>query len=118
MDSPTLIQRTGRAAFWNAALFPLKAVLGLAFTVILARRFELDLGIYHTAMGVVTSVVMFTSFGIPTSLTKFLPELEASAGPAAVVVFLRRVASYRLLLVAAALVPLNLFATPLAQGPP
>lgn len=116
MGSPTLIQRTGRAAFWNAVLFPLKALLGLTFTVVLARRFELDLGIYNTAMGVVTSVVMFSSLGIPTSLTKFLPELEASAGPAAVVVFLRRVASYRLLLAAVALVPLNLFAAPLAQG--
>jgi len=116
VGSPTLIERTGRAAFWNAALFPLKALLGLTFTVVLARRFGLDLGIYQTAMGVVTSVVMFTSLGIPTSLTKFLPELEASAGPAAVVVFLRRVASYRLLLVAAVLVPLNLFATPFAQG--
>jgi O-antigen/teichoic acid export membrane protein len=115
VGSATLIQRTGRAAFWNAVLFPLKALLGLGFTVVVARRFGLEAGIYHTAMGVVTSVVMFTSLGIPTSLTKFLPELEAGAGPAAVVVFLRRAASYRLLLVAVALVPLNLFAAPLAQ---
>jgi O-antigen/teichoic acid export membrane protein len=115
VGSPTLIQRTGRAAFWNAVLFPLKALLGLAFTVVVARRFGLEAGIYNTAMGVVTSVVMFTSLGIPTSLTKFLPEIEAGAGAPAVVLFLRRVASYRLLLVAVALVPLNLLAAPLAH---
>jgi len=114
VHSPTLIQRTGRAAFWNAVLFPLKALLGLAFTVIVARRFGLDLGIYYAAMGVVTSVVMFTSVGIPTSLTKFLPEMQASAGAAAVVVFLKRAASYRLLLAAAVLVPLNLLAPTMA----
>lgn len=114
MARRTLIQQTGRAAFWNAVLFPLKALLGLAFTVIVARRFELDAGIYNAAMGVVTSIVMFTTLGIPTSLTKFLPEIQASSGAAAVVVFLRRVAAYRLALAAAVLVPLNLFATPLA----
>jgi len=114
MSSPTLIQRTGRAAFWNAALFPLKALIGLAFTVVLARWFELDVGIYATAMGVVTSAVMFTSVGIPSSLTKFLPEIQASAGAAAVVVFLRRVSLSRLALVGAVLLPLNLFAAQLA----
>lgn len=114
MASPTLIQRTGKAAFWNAALFPLKALIGLAFTVVLTRWFELDIGIYYAAMGIVTSIVMFTSLGIPTSLTKFLPELEASAGAPGVVFFLRRVASYRLALLGALLVPLNLFAAPVA----
>lgn len=116
MARRTLIQQTGHAAFWNAALFPLKALLGLAFTVIVARRFGLDAGIYNAAMGVVASVVMFTALGIPTSLTKFLPELQASSGAAAVVVFLRRVAAYRVLLAALVLVPLNLFAAPLSAG--
>lgn len=115
MQRPTLIQRTGRAAFWNAALFPLKALLGLAFTVVVARRFGLDAGIYKAAMGVVTTLVMFTSLGIPTSLTKFLPEIQASAGSSAVVMFLKRAAAYRLVLLVVVLVPLNLFAAPLAR---
>ncbi|MGD8816684.1 MAG: hypothetical protein PVJ51_05820 [Acidobacteriota bacterium] len=114
MASPTLIQRTGKAAFWNAALFPVKALIGLAFTVVLARWFELEAGIYAAAMGVVTTVVSFTGLGIPTSLTKFLPEIEASGGAPAVVLFLRRAATWRLALLALALVPLNVFAAPLA----
>jgi O-antigen/teichoic acid export membrane protein len=114
VSTPTLIQRTSRAAFWNAALFPLKALVGLAFTVVVARRFGLDAGIYNTAMGVVATVVMFTSLGIPTSLTKFLPEVQVRSGAAAVVVLLRRVAAYRLLLAAAVLVPLNLLSPALA----
>jgi O-antigen/teichoic acid export membrane protein len=114
--APTLIQRTGRAAFWNAVTFPLKALIGLAFTIVLARWFALEeVGVYSAAMGVVTSVVMFTALGIPTSLTKFLPEIEASAGAPAVVVLLRRAAAYRLLLVVLVLVLLNLWAAPLAR---
>jgi len=114
MASPTLIQRTGKAAFWNAALFPIKALIGLAFTVVLARWFELEVGVYAAAMGVVTTVVSFTGLGIPTSLTKFLPEIEASGGAPAVVLLLRRAVTWRLTLLALALVPLNMFAVPLA----
>lgn len=115
MATPTLIQRTGRAAFWNAALFPIKAMIGLAFTVVVARRFGLDAGIYNAAMGVVASVVMFTSLGIPSSLSKFLPEIQTGAGVAAVRLFLRRVAVYRMSVVFILLVPLNLFAGDFAR---
>ena len=116
MSSPTLIQRTGRAAFWNALLVPLQALLSLAFGMIVARRFGLGAGVYVTGVGVTASALMFTSMGIPTSLTKFLPEIEAASGAAAVVVFLRRVAAFRLLLLALVIVPLNLFAAPLATA--
>jgi len=116
MSSPTLIQRTGRAAFWNAVLVPLQALLSLAFGMIVARRFGLGAGVYVTGIGVATSAVMFTSIGIPTSLTKFLPEIEAASGAAAVVMFLRRVAAFRLLLLVIVIVPLNLFAGPLARA--
>ncbi len=114
--SPTLIQRTGRAAFWNAVLVPLQAVLSLAFGMIVARRFGLNAGVYVTGIGVATSAVMFTALGIPTSLTKFLPEIEATSGSAAVAMFLRRVAAARLLLLGVVVVPLSLFAEPLAAA--
>ena len=113
---PTLIQRTGRAAFWNAVLVPLQAILSLAFGMIVAQRFGLNAGVYVTGIGVATSAVMFTGMGIPTSLTKFLPEIEASSGAAAVAMFLRRVAAFRILLLAVVITPLNLFAQPLAAA--
>ena len=115
MAAPTLIQRTGRAAFWNAVLVPVQALIGLAFTAVVARQFGLQLaGVYVAAMGVVGTVVTFTSVGIPTSLTKFLPEIEASAGAPAVVLLLRRAATVRMMLIAVVLVPLNVFAAPLS----
>ena len=116
MASPTLIQRTGKAAFWNTVLIPAQALIGLTFTVVVARRFGLDAGVYVTAMSVAATVVVFTSVGIPTSLTKFLPEIEATAGSPAVVVFLRRAALIRLLLIGVVLIPLNLFAQPLSEA--
>lgn len=112
-DRP-LIERTGRAAFWNAVLLPLLALLNLAFSVVVRRRFGLLAGVYDTCIGVLATVLLVTSLGIPTSLTKFLPEVEVGSGRRAVAMLLRRVATVRLLLLAAALVPMNLFAEPLA----
>jgi len=114
VPEPTLIQRTGRAAFWNAVLVPLQALLSLAFGMIVARRFGLNAGVYVTGVGVATSAVMFTGLGIPTSLTKFLPEIEASSGAPAVVMFVRRVAAFRILLLAIVIIPLSVFAQPLS----
>jgi len=116
VSSPTLIERTGRAAFWNAVLIPVQSLVGLAFVSLVAHRFGLYAGVYVTAMGVVATVVIFTGIGIPTSLTKFLPEIEMSAGAPAAVVFLRRAAMIRMLLITVVLVPLNLFAQPLAAA--
>ncbi len=116
MASPTLIQRTGRAAFWNTVLIPVQSLVGLIFVSLVAQRFGLYAGVYVTATGVVASLVIFTGVGIPTSLTKFLPEIEMSAGAPAVVVFLRRAAAIRMLLIAVVLIPLNLFAQPLAAA--
>jgi len=95
-------------------LIPILALLNLAFAIVARRHFGLYWGVYDTALGIVATLMLFTSLGIPTSLTKFLPEVEAKSGAAAVVVFLKRVAGVRLLLLAIVLVPLNLFAEYLA----
>ncbi len=98
-------------------LIPAQALIGLAFVSVVAQRFgPYDAGVYVTAMGVAATVVMFTSVGIPTSLTKFLPEIEASAGAPAVVLFLRRAALVRLLLITVVIIPLNVFARPLSEA--
>jgi O-antigen/teichoic acid export membrane protein len=114
--TPSLIQRTGRAAFWNALLVPAGATLALVFAVLVRRRFGLYAGVYDTAQGVAGTLMMFTSLGIANSLTKFLPEIEAESGPAAVILFLKRVGAVRLLLLAIVLLPLNLFAPQIAAG--
>ncbi len=114
-DQPTLTEQTTRAAFWNAILLPALAALNLAFSIVVRRSFGLYAGVYDTALGVVASLMLITSLGISTSLTKFLPELTDRGGPPVAVVFLRRVGIARLLLLGVAIVPLNLFAPQIAD---
>ena len=57
----------------------------------------------------------YSSVDIGIGLTKFLPEVDASSGSAAVASFLRQAVTLRLLLLGLLLVPLNVFAVPLAR---
>ena len=112
----TLTEQTTRAAFWNALLLPVLAALNLAFSIVVRRSFSLSYaGVYDTALGVVATLMLITSLGISTSLTKFLPEMLSTGGPPAAVLFLRRVGAVRLLLVGLAVIPLNVFAPQLAE---
>lgn len=110
----TLLHRASRAAFWNAVLLPLISVVDLAFAIVIRQRFQLDSGIYDAVLGLMATILLYSSAGIPTSLTKFLPELEHEAGPRGARVFLRRAVGLRLGLLAVVLVPLNLFAEQVA----
>ena len=113
---PTLTEQTTRAAFWNALLLPVLAALNLAFSIVVRRSFSLSYaGVYDTALGVVATLLLITSLGVSTSLTKFLPEMLSTGGPPAALLFLRRVGAVRLLLVGLAVIPLNVFAPQLAE---
>lgn len=106
----TLLRKASRAAFWNAVLLPLISAVDLCFAIVIRQRFQLDSGIYDAVLGLLATILFYSSLGIPTSLTKFLPELEHRAGPRGARIFLRRALGLRLALLAVVLVPLNLFA--------
>lgn len=112
--APTLFDRVSRSIAWNALLLPLITVLNALTSILVRRGFGLHSAAYDIVLGLSNTLLFYTSLGIPTSLSKFLPEREALGGRAAALGFLGRAAALRLVLLAAALVPVNLFAEPLA----
>lgn len=110
-----LAHRVSRSVFWNAVLLPVIALLNLVMASLVRRTFGLDAGVYDILLGVVNTVLLYSTLGIPTSLTKFLPERDETEGRRGVVAVLRWAVPARLLLALAFLVPLNLAARPLVE---
>jgi O-antigen/teichoic acid export membrane protein len=110
----TLFDRVSRSIAWNALLLPLITVLNAVTSILVRRGFGLHSAAYDILLGLSNTLLFYTSLGIPTSLSKFLPEHEAAGGRAATLRFLRQAACLRLTLLTAALVPVNVFAEPLA----
>ena len=113
--APALFDRVSRSIGWNALLLPLITVLNALTSILVRRSFGLHSAAYDILLGLSNTLLFYTSLGIPTSLSKFLPEQEAAGGRSAVLGFLRQAGALRLALLAAALVPVNLFAEPLAE---
>ncbi|MFN7956495.1 MAG: hypothetical protein U0610_32615 [bacterium] len=112
--APSLTQRVSRSVFWNAVLVPIAFVLSTVMSILVRRAFGLGSGVYDVVSGLVGSVLLYSSLGLSTALTKFLPELEVSRGRAAVIAFLARTALARALVLAVVLVPINVAAEPVA----
>jgi O-antigen/teichoic acid export membrane protein len=62
-----------------------------------------------------SALLLYSSVGIPSALSKFLPEVAALSGASAVGRFLRQAALLRLAFLFLLLVPLNLLADPLSS---
>ena len=114
-EFPDLVNQASQAAFWNALLLPLLAIFNLAFAVIVRRKFGLFSGVYDIVLGLSSAFILYSSVGIPVSLTKFLPEIESSRGIVALLRFLRRTSVLRLLVLVLLLVPFNILAIPIAE---
>jgi O-antigen/teichoic acid export membrane protein len=110
----SLLHKISRSVFWNALLLPLIAFLNAVLSVLIRRGFGLQSGIYDVLIGLMASVILYSSLGIPNSLTKWVPELQVTRGHAAVASFLRIAFAARLGLLVLILVPLNFGAEPLA----
>ena len=110
-----LLQQAARAALWNAVLLPVVSLFNLAFAVVIRRKFGLFSGVYDVLIGLLNALLVYSSLGVPTSLAKFLPEVATLSGGAEVRRFLRLTATIRLGCLAALLVPLNIFAAPVAE---
>ncbi|MFQ5743749.1 MAG: lipopolysaccharide biosynthesis protein [Acidobacteriota bacterium] len=89
--------------------------MNLAFSIIIRRTFGTLSGAYDVVLGLSASLLSYSSLGIPTSMTKLLPEIEARSGPSAISSFLARASLLRMLPLALALVLLNLFAGELSR---
>ncbi len=113
---PDLLHNVTRSVFWNAALLPLVTAAGLLLSILVRRSFGLESGIYDVALGVANSILFYSGLGLAGSLPKFLPELQVNASPRAVMRLALRLGVLRLGIVAAILVPLNMWAGPLARG--
>ncbi len=110
----SLTERVSRSVFWNAVLVPIAFVLSTVMSILVRRAFGLGSGVYDVVSGLVGSVVLYSSLGLSTALTKFLPELEVSRGRAAVIAFLARTAAARAVVLGVVLIPINLAAEPVA----
>ena len=110
----SLAHRVSRSLFWNAVLVPVAFVLSAVMSILIRRTFGLRSGIYDVVSGLVGSVLLYSSLGLSTALTKFLPELEVARGRHAVVEFLGRAVGARLAVLVAIMVPMNAFAPAVA----
>jgi O-antigen/teichoic acid export membrane protein len=113
--APTLFDRVSRSIAWNALLLPLITLLNALTSILVRRGFGLHSAAYDILLGLSNTLLFYTSLGIPTSLSKFLPEHEAAGGRAGALGFLQQAGGLRVALLAVALVPVNLLAEPLAE---
>lgn len=111
-----LLHHVSRAVFWNTALLPAVALAGILLSVLVRRSFGLESGYYDVALGVANSILFYSSFGLAGSLPKFIPELQLSGGKRAAATLIRRLGAIRLAIVIALVIPLAIWAEPLARS--
>ncbi|MBF6611923.1 MAG: polysaccharide biosynthesis C-terminal domain-containing protein [Chloroflexi bacterium] len=76
-----LVERAGRAVFWNAAFFPLKMLISVASSVVLTRGLRLNgFYLFTIALVILDSLGLFADLGIERTLPRFLPEIEMRYG--------------------------------------
>src|SRR5438105_2606574 len=76
-----LIERASWAVFWNAAFFPLKALIGFASSIIIVRLLRIEgYASYNVAMALLTTLGLFSDLGIERTLPRFYPEIEMRTG--------------------------------------
>lgn len=113
-EAPSLFRRVSASVYWNTLLLPVVAVCTTLSSVLVRRRFGLASGSYDVLLGLVNTILFYSSFGIPSGLMKTLPEREIASGRIAVQALLRRAGSARLAILAVFVVALNVFAGPVS----
>ncbi len=112
---PSLLHQVSRGIFWNAALLPLVSVSGILLSVLVRRSFGLESGYYDAALGIVNSILFYTSLGLSGSLPRFIPELQLTAGRHAAMQLLARLGTIRVAVAAAVALVVGVWAEPLAR---
>ena len=111
-----LLHDVSRAVFWNTALLPVVTLAGMLLSVLVRRSFGLESGVYDVVLGITNSILFYSSLGLAGSLPKFLPELQVRAGRRAAAHLIWRLGSVRIGMVIALLIPMNLWARPIAEA--
>ena len=111
-----LLHDVSRAVFWNTALLPVVTAAGMLLSILVRRSFGLESGIYDVVLGITNSILFYSSLGLAGSLPKFLPELQVRAGRRAAAHLIWRLGSVRIGMVIAILIPMNLWARPIAEA--
>ncbi|HSD09488.1 MAG TPA: oligosaccharide flippase family protein [Candidatus Binatia bacterium] len=106
----TLFERVSASVYWNTLLLPVVVVCTTLTSVLVRRRFGLASGSYDVLLGLVNTILFYSSFGIPSSLAKTLPEREIAFGRLAVERVLRRACWARFTILAVFIAALNFFA--------
>jgi O-antigen/teichoic acid export membrane protein len=114
-EPPTLFERVSASVYWNTLLLPVVAICTTLTSVLVRRRFGLASGSYDVLLGLLNTMLFYSSFGIPSGLMKTLPEREIASGRLAVERLLRRACSARFAILAVFLAALNLFAPAIAE---
>ena len=114
-SAPKLFDRVSAGIFWNTLLLPVVTLGGIATSILIRRHFGLASGSYDILIGLVNTMLFYSSIGIPTSLMKTLPEHEIAGGKRAVVRLLLRAATARFAILVPFLVALHVFAAPIAD---
>jgi len=115
-EPSSLFRRVSDSVYWNTLLLPVVALCTTLTSVLIRRRFGLASGAYDVLLGLVNTVLFYSSFGIPSSLVKTLPEREIASGRLAVERLVRRACSVRFAILAVFIAALNLWAGPLAEA--
>jgi O-antigen/teichoic acid export membrane protein len=111
----TLFERVSASVYWNTLLLPVVAVCTILTSVLVRRRFGLASGSYDVLLGLVNTILFYSSFGIPSGLMKTLPEREIASGRLAVERLLARACSARFAILAVFIAAMNLFAQTIAD---
>jgi len=112
---PPLFERVSASVYWNTLLLPVVIVCGTLTSVLVRRRFGLASGSYDVLLGLVNTILFYSSLGIPSGLTKTLPEREIASGRLAVERLLARACSARFAILALFIGAMNAFAETIAE---
>lgn len=75
--SPVLGHQVSEAVFWNSVMFPISMVLGALTSVWVVRYLGAQqFAVYVLLTSVINTVTRYSSFGLPRSIARFLPELR------------------------------------------
>jgi O-antigen/teichoic acid export membrane protein len=84
-----LVERAGWAAFWNAAFFPIRVLIGFASSIIVVRLLRIEnFYLYTVTTALLNTLGMLSDLGIERAMQRLYPEIEMRYGRSGVVRFL------------------------------
>jgi O-antigen/teichoic acid export membrane protein len=84
-----LVERAGWAAFWNAAFFPIKLLIGFASSIIVVRLLRIEnFYLYTVTTSLLNTLGLLSDLGIERAMQRLYPEIEMRYGRHGVVRFL------------------------------